>query len=221
MKKLIIAALSILGVITANSQAIYPLGDPMTSRVFSMEKYAGTKGTPFLIDKWLKGSVTVARGIYKDIDLKYNVYDNILLFNKDDGSYELVGDIISFTLMPKPDDGSTYMVFIKGIDGPDFKAGQYVQVMTEGPNASVYKLAQKQLSEKSEINAGMIKTFADNQKYYIKNKKGISLVKLNPTEILSVIDDKEAKLKLFIEERKLRFRKEADLVDLVKYYNSL
>jgi hypothetical protein len=221
MKKIITAAVFVVGMISVRSQTIFPLTDPVSSRMFSMERYSGTKGTPFLVDKWMKGNVTVARGIYKDLDLKYNVYDNILLFNKDDDSYELTDDIIAFTLMPKADDTSTHMVFRKGVTGPEFKAGQFVQVMTEGPNASVYKLAQKQLSEKSEINAGMIKTFADNAKYYIRSKTGVHFVKLNQSDILSVLNDQATKLKAFIDERKLRFRKDTDLVELVKYYNTL
>ncbi len=220
MKKNILAAALLLCIVSVRSQVIYPLTDPVSSKMFSMERYGGTKGSPFLVDKWLKGSVTVGRGIYKDLDLKYNVYDNILLFNKDDDAYELTDDIISFTLMPKPDDVSTYIVFRKGITGPEFKADQYVQVMTEGPHASVYKLPQKFLSEKSEINAGMVKTFADNAKYYIKNKTNTRYVKLNQAEILSALSDQEAKLKTYIEDHKLKFRKDADLVELVKYLQS-
>lgn len=219
MKQSILATVMLLCVVSAQSQHV--LHDPVSLKIFNLEGYTGIRGTPFLVDKWMKGTMTVGRGVYKDLDLKYNVYDNILLLNKDEVPYQLTDNILAFTLMPDPDDVSTYIMFRKGITGPEFKADQYVQVITEGQHASVYKVPQKFLSERSEVNAGMIKTFTDKAKYYIKSKTGIRNVNLNQADILAALGDQEAKLKTFTEERKLKFRKETDLIELVKYYNTL
>lgn len=48
------------------------------------------------------GTATTPRGIYQQLELKFNVYDNTPFFNKDEETFEFQDEIISFTLMPKP-----------------------------------------------------------------------------------------------------------------------
>lgn len=212
----------ILSFITVSSFAQLPfLQDPVTSKNFSTEKYSGIRGTPFLADKWTKGTITTSKGVYKDIELKFNVYDNLLVFNKDDESYEFLDPVVSFTLMPKPNDPASYMVYNKGISGADVKPNQFVQVLLEGKPAGLYKLDLKQVSEMSEINAGIVKTFTNNSKYYISKNKQLQFIKLNKTEILNALSDKQDKVQAYIDEKKYSFRKESELVDVLNYYNSL
>jgi hypothetical protein len=197
------------------------LQDPVTSKNFNTEKYSAMRGTPFVIEKWTKGNVTTPMGIYKEIEIKFNVYDNLLVFNKNDETFEFVDDVVSFTLMPKPEDPSSFMVYKKGISGGDIKANQFVQVLLEAQPASLYKLNQKQVSEMSEINAGMVKTFTNNSKYYISKNKQLQFVKLNKADVLNVLSDKQDKIQAYIDEKKIAFKKEAELVEVLKYYNSL
>jgi hypothetical protein len=221
MKKIISGSIFLLLFSPAFSQNVMVLQDPISSKVFSSERYSDVRGTPFLFEKWMKGTVTTPRGIYNDLEIKFNVYDNALFFSRDDNAYEFTDNITSFTLMPKPDDKSSYLVYKKGITGPDFKPTEFVRVLAEGNGASAYKLDQKYFSEKSEINAGIVKTFAHNSKYYIQVNKNISFVKLNKAEILNVLKDKEDKLNTYISEKKLNFKKDTDLIELVNYYNTL
>ena len=211
----------LLFTVTAFSQGNNLLQDPVTAKNFNTEKYSAMRGTPFLADKWTKGTVTTPLGIYKDLELKFNVYDNLLVFNKNDESFEFVDEVVSFTLMPKPNDPSSFMVYKKGIAGADLKANQFVQVLLEAQPASLYKLDLKQVSEMSEINAGIVKTFTNNSKYYISKNKQLQFVKLNKTDILNALSDKQDKIQAYIDEKKISFKKEAELVEVLKYYNSL
>jgi hypothetical protein len=221
MKTIITFALLLLAG-NAVAQNITNLQDPVSSRMFNTEKYSGIRGTPFLVDKWLQGTATTPNGVYQNLELKYNVYDNTIFFNKDDNTFELVDNIVAFTLMPKPGDTKSYLNYRKGLTGPDFKEKQFVQVLFDGPNASVYKLDQKLVSEMSEINAGMVKTFANGSKYYIARKGQIVGVKFSSAEeIMTALVDKQAQLQRFIVDKKLNFKKDTDLVELVKYYNTL
>ena len=184
------------------------------------EKYSGIRGTPFLVDKWMKGTVTTPKGVYQNLELKFNVYDNALFFNKNDESFELQDDIVSFTLMPKPDDAASYLIYKRGITGADLKDYQYVQVLLEG-NINLYKLDLKQLSEMSEINAGIVKTFTNNSKYYIGASKNLQFIKLNKSEFLNALKDKQELLQKYCSEKKISFKKDADFIEVLKYYNSL
>lgn len=202
------------------SQNVFSLQDPVSSKKFNAEKYSAVRGTPFLINKWLKGSVTTPKGVYQNIELKFNVYDNSLFFNMDDETFELQDNIISFTLKPKSDDSTSFLVYRKGISGADLRDNQFVQVLLDAPTA-LYKLDVKQLSEMSEINTGIVKTFTNNSKYYLSKNKQIQFIKINRKEILNALSDKQEKLQLYINEKKLSFKKDTDIIELLRYYNSL
>jgi hypothetical protein len=201
--------------------AQYSLQDPVSSKTYNTEKYSAIRGTPFLVDKWLKGTVTTPQGIYHDLDLKFNVYDNVLSFNKNDETFEFQDNITTFTLMPKVDDPSTHLIYKKGISGADLRGSEFVQVLVEGGKTNLYKLDVKQLSEMSEINAGIVKTFANNAKYYIQKNNTLQFIKPNKAEILAALSDKQAQIQQYLDQKKPSFRKDADLVDIIKYYNSL
>ncbi len=219
--KNIICLLSLLIFLSAaQAQNVYSLQDPVTSRNFSSSKYSDIRGTPFLVDKWINGSVTTTKGTYQSLELKYNVYDNTLIFNKDDESFEMIDDILSFTLKPKANDPSGFLLFKKGISGADIKANQFVQVLVEG-NINLYKLPVKQVSEMSEINAGVVQTFTNNAKYYIGKTGQLQFIKINKEEVLNAVKDKQDQLESFIKSKKLSLKKESDVVELIAYYNSL
>ena len=220
MRNIFILVVCLLAITTGFSQNVVALQDPVSSKNFNSEKYSSIRGTPFLVDKWIKGNVTTPKGVYQNLELKFNVYDNALFFNKNDESFELQDDIVSFTLMPKTEDPATYMVYKKGIAGADLHDNQYVQVLLEG-NMSLYKLDVKQLSEMSEINAGIVKNFTNNAKYYIGKNHDLQFIKINKTEILNALKDKQDKIQAFINEKKFSFRKDTDVIEVLKYYNSL
>lgn len=222
MKKYIFLPCLLLFCMLTNgfSQNVYSLQDPVSTKSFNPEKYSGIRGTPFLVDKWYKGTVTTPKGVYQNLELKFDVYENTLFFNKDDESFELLDEIISFTLMPKPGDEAGYLVFRKGISGAGLSGREYVQVLLDG-QVGLYKLPLKQVSEMSEINAGIVKTLTNNSKYYISKNKQLRFIKLNKAEVLDALNDKQDKIQSYIDEKKLLFRKETDLVDVLKYYSSL
>lgn len=201
------------------AQNVYQLQDPVSSKNFNPDKYSGIRGTPFLVDKWIKGSVSISRGVYQNLELKYNVYDNALFFNKNDEPFEFQEDVLAFTLMPK-EDPATHMVYKRGISGADLRGNEFVQVLLEA-EVGLYKLDVKQLTEMSEINAGIVKTFANTAKYYIGKNGKLKFLKLNKQEVLAALSDKQDKIQAYINEKKYSFRKDMELVDVLKYYNAL
>jgi len=199
---------------------ILVLEDPVSASVFGAEKYAGISGTPFLYDKWVAGTATVSRGTHKNLELKLDSYSNTLYFNKDDTPNEFKENVTVFTLMPKPSDSSTYEYYRKGITGPGLKIDQYVRILFEG-KSSFFKSEIKLVTDVSQINAGIIKTFNTSVRYYIMKDDLVRIIKLNKKEVLEILKDKEDKLQPYITEKKLSLKKEDEFVELIKYYNSL
>lgn len=205
----------LLFAISSSVNAQMTLYDPVTSRTFNADKYSSIKGSPFLFEKWIRGSATSARGIYKDLELKLDSYSNTLFFNREDEPYEFLEPIKSFVLV-----GADSMFFKNGLTGPSLKPDQYVQVLAEG-KVGFYRSDIKTISEMSEINVGMVKTFNNSTRYYIVKDGQTKLARLNKSDILEYIKDKEDAVKEYIDKNKNATKKEADFVRILNYYNSL
>ncbi|NDA63914.1 MAG: hypothetical protein EBX50_18090, partial [Chitinophagia bacterium] len=189
MKKSILY-LFLMGHLATYCQNITQLSDPVTNKNFSLEKYSEIKGSPFMIDKWIEGSVITPKGIYQKLLLKYNAYDNLLVFNNNEESFEFQETILGFSLMPKPGDNTSTLHFKNGLSGNGIQPHQFLQVLVEG-NISLYKYFGKQVTEMSEINAGMVKTFTPNIQYYIGNSTALKFIKLNSNDFLQLMSNKK------------------------------
>lgn len=202
------------------SQAqLLQLQDPVSSKNFNPDKYAGIRGTPLFQDKWIHGSVVTTKGVYPDLELKIDLYDNILFFNKDDASFELLDQIVSVKLFPKWPDTLQQFIFVKGMSQNGLRPEQYVQALVGTGAIQLYRSDIKQVTEMSEINAGMIKTFANTSRYYIKKGDQLKLIKLNKEEVMPFLMDKEAELNSVIEAKRLNLKKESDIIQLIQAYN--
>jgi hypothetical protein len=219
MKNLLFTLIFVSSCIFSNAQNMQ-LFDPVSNRTFNADKYTDIRGVPFLFDKWMKSKIDIDKGYYEGLQIKYDLYDNKLYFLKNEASLELQENVLSFTLYPKPDDATTSMFFKKGYKGNGLNADQFVQVVVDG-YLQLIKSDIKSLSEMSEINAGMVKTFTTNTRYYMVSSKGTNLVRLNKSEILPFLQDKDAEVQAYILEKKLNVKKDSDLILVLQFYNKL
>lgn len=103
----------------------------------------------------------------------------------------------------------------------NIKPDQYVQVLVAQGAVQLYRSDIKQVTEMSEINAGMVKTFANATRYFIKKGDQFKLVKLNKEEIMPFLIEKETEINDFIAKKKLNLKKEADFVQILQAFNAL
>ena len=220
MKKMIICILLCFGLQNVQAQLLQ-LQDPVSSKNFNPEKYAGIRGTPFLQEKWVHGSVTTNLGVYNDLELKIDLYDNILFFNNGGEPFELIDKIVEVKLFPKWPDNKNELLFVKGLSQAGIKPEQYIQVLVGTGAVQFYRSDIKQVSEMSEINAGMVKTFANASRFYIKKGDQFKLIRLNKEDVMSFLIDKDAAINAVITEKKLNLKKEGDIAQAIQAYNSL
>ena len=220
MKNIFICIALCFSLLNANAQLLQ-LQDPVSSKNYNPDKYTGIRGTPFLQDKWIHGTVTTNLGVYTDLELKIDLYENAVFFNKQDEPFELIDKILEVTLFPKWPDTVNKMVFVKGMSQGGIRADQYVQVLVGTGNVQLYRSDIKQVSEMSEINAGMVKTFANNSRYYLKKGDQFKFIKLSKEEVMPFFNDKDAAINGVITEKRLNVKKESDLILAVQAYNSL
>lgn len=219
MKNSLLPAIAMFTGLGLNAQEMI-LHDPVTTKIFNAGKYSDMKGSPFLFDKWIRGAASTSSGVYTDLDLKLNAYENTLIFQQNDESYEFQLPINSFVLKPRERDSSSYMYFRRGFTGPSLQASQYVQILTEG-KLGLYRSDIKSVSDFNEINRGVVKAFSTVTRYYIKKDAALFLIKPSKDELLSYMTDKKDSVEAFIKEKKLNLKKEIDMIALVKYYNTL
>ncbi len=213
MKKIFLITISLLWYTILLSQNV--LYDPVTNRTFKADKYSEIKGSAFLYDKWLPGSATSSHGIYKNLKLKLDAYESVLYFNKEDESYEFQEPVSSFVIANNNDS----LRFIKGLTSNGLKPEQFVQVLASG-KLNFYRSDIKTVSEMSEINAGMVKTFINSTRYYIIKDGKTEITRLNK-EIVEYMNDKKEQVKNYIDANNLSTKKEPDIANLIRYYNTL
>ena len=219
MKKFTLLVFWLAMICTGHAQNMI-LHDPVSARVFNPIKYSEIRGTPFLFDNWMKGSVSIPRGTYADMQLKYDVYENIVYFNRNDQSFEFQEPVLSFILMPVPADSTSYMYFTKGISAQGLKQHQFVQVLSEG-KISLYKSDIKLLSELNDINRGLVQSFSKASRYFALKDNSIEQIKLNKNEIMTLVGDKEKQVSEFISKYNLSLKKEQDIIAIIDHYNKL
>ena len=78
MKKIFIAFILTLTLQSSQAQLLQ-LQDPVSSKNFNPDKYAGIRGTPLFQDKWIHGSVITSKGIYPDLELKIDQSEEKIL----------------------------------------------------------------------------------------------------------------------------------------------
>jgi hypothetical protein len=218
--KLFIAVLTVVLFCSNVKAQPLQLYDPVANRTFSAEKYTSIRGVPFLFDKWMNAIIYTEKGYYEGLQIKYDLFENKIYFNKNDESFELQENVKNFTLFSNPSDPKSALKFSKGFKGSGLNADQFVQVLVDG-NVQLLKSDIKSLTEMSEINAGMVKTFATTTRYYINNSKGVFLIRFNKSELLPFLQDKDEQIQSFIKEKGLNLKRDMDLLTLLNYYNSL
>lgn len=204
----------------STSFAQVQIQDPLSGKVLSVSKYGGISGNPFLSDQWMTGEVSLKRGKYTNLELKYDAFSNMLYFNRDGEMFEFQDEVISFLLMPSKKDISANIYFVKGLESGDFGRNQFLQEMCKG-KIGLYKLMVVFVAEMNKINEGVVKTFQKSDKYFFKVNDQLALARFNKKEILAICGERQSDVDAYATAAGLSFKKEADVVKILAYYNSL
>lgn len=194
--------------------------DPLSGRLLSVSKYGGVNGSPFLNDRWTNGDVTIKKGVYANILLKYDAFSNVLYFNRNDALFEFEDEVLSFVFKPNVEDISTYCFFVKGLEGFDVKRNQFLQQLYKGAS-EFYKATFIFLSEMNKINEGVVKNFQKAEKYYFKKGSQLFQVSLTKKDVLSLFGDKQIDIESYATAKGLSYKKESDVLKMIQYFDGL
>jgi hypothetical protein len=213
---------------TINVDSSYSL--PTKANAFFMsdgQPYVNVKftrvvqGSPFFIDRWNKGYIFTSEGNkLRDITLRLNLADQQLHYLKDGIEY-VTEQPLNEVLIDDEQTGKLY-VFRSGFPAVQYATNKTLfQALAEG-EALLLKHIRKVISESTPFGSATTQQIIRNSDTYYISKKGAMIkVKKDKADLLNALGNKREKLEAFIEQHKIKFKTEEDLVQVVNYYNSI
>lgn len=180
--------------------------------------YPHIRGNQFLFtNDFIKGSVTIDGRHFRDLRLKYDIYnDQILTINERNIIIQVNKEMVdSFSL---DFNNRTYRFGKVDIDTIDNPRG-YVNVLCDGPLTLVVRYRKEILLHAVENIYDM---FSQNQKIYVKKEGLYHPVSLR-RDLFKTFGELKPEVKEYIRSKRLRISiKDPDtIVPVVRYYNSL
>lgn len=178
-------------------------------------------GTPYLENEFKKGEVFTSGGNnFKDVLLRYNVYNNLIEVNLKDVRYEISNDKInSVKIDNKNFDYLSYKI------GNETEKG-YLELISDGEiklycrHSKKFKDAEPQKAMEDHPSPPEFKDLPDV--YFIKNKEDkVATGFRNKKDLISTFPDYQDEIKNHIKEKNLKYNDPEDLKELLNYYNSL
>lgn len=192
------------------------MSDFMGRPVFE-KRYTDIKGTPYLFEDWVEGSVKLKSGkAFDGVKLKYDQVADELMFLDQAGKEMLfVEPVVEFTM-----DKKTFRIGYPATDGASPES--YYEVLVEGKTELLKRTSKKVIEEAAYNAATKVKTIRSNESYYVTaSNLSLTKVKKDKKSLLAALPDKSAELEAYVKSNRLDLRQEQDMAKLIAYYNSL
>ncbi|MCX2738418.1 hypothetical protein [Pontibacter anaerobius] len=216
LKKLYVAFFAVLLSAGAANAQMFLLED-VNGRPIRKTQYEDINGSPYLYDNWMKGSVVLGNGnLYENVPLRYDQVADQLLFQTPEGQeLEFVQPVREFQI-----DGSP-VVYRSGFAPIDqHSSSSFYQVLEDGKVKLLKKSHKVIREEKAYGTATISKNVLEYTNYYIT--QGSQLVKVkNEKNLLQLLPGHTQELEGYIKKNKLKLKEDAEMAQLVAYYNSL
>ena len=188
---------------------------PNVSQLLDKEKYSDVKGSQYLYEEWLPARALLANGSFENVDkLNFNGHSKELEIMVG----EQLRQVPAFAYIKVTVEHDGYEnIFIRGIH-PEFR-GDLVCLLYDGNNVKFVLKFVVKLEEIAEPNA-ITKKFIRRSEYYLIKDGRISEVLLKKKKILAPLVQKGIDLEAYIEENDLNLKTEAEVINLLKYYDS-
>lgn len=196
---------------------ILPFGDVIRTPI-KEKKYTDVEGTPYLIDKWSKGKVTLKNGKrYQYDSLRYNLMDDKLVFIDAGKMMHFAEPVAEFEI----NDGKTgNLIYKNGLPAVDaLNTSSFFQIINRD-KIGLYKKVSKSITESKQYGSAVVnKTFNTTYSYYSLKNGIFSKIVPNKKSILALFENKENQLNEYLKSQKVDFKNDADLEKIFTYLN--
>lgn len=217
MKKTIVHFIGFLWIITsAHAQFMYDIN----GRVVTEIQYTDVEGTPYLMEDWYTGSVTMAKGgkVYDGLKMRYDAYKDELEYEKDGKLYRLGPEISAFAIPT----GKDLYIFQNGFPAVgDQKQNSFYRVLHDGTTKLLKRYEMKMREDRPYNSATTIKKFDLGQEMYVlKDGTMYPMRKNAKKDLLDILSDEKNLMQYVIKEEQLNFKTENDIVKLLEEYDA-
>ncbi|MFD2999060.1 hypothetical protein ACFS7Z_01705 [Pontibacter toksunensis] len=192
-------------------------------------RYEGVKGTPFFSAEWNKATLTKNNTIYRNLDVKYNVYENKINYRTPEGKEFILEPhkIDDFVLT---DDKTGHELQFKKLpvlaSEDDKLVNRFVAVVYDGAQVQLVMVPEKDFIKANYTGAystgNKYDELADVQTYYLIGPgKKAEKVKLNRKNLLRALPDKQNKVQEYALSSKLDLDTADGWAKALAYYESL
>lgn len=179
------------------------------------------EGSPYLEDDFINGSVyTTSSTEYKDIPLRYNIYNDQLEFKTDDNTVQALA---TPEILESVEFGKYKLVYAPYLAAKKIKRGFFV-VLVDG-NTSLYSKPRIRFKEPSKPSgykeAEPAKFIKSPNEYYIRIGTSQAQLVSNKKDLYKIFHDHQKQIETFIKKHKIKANKPEALQKLIQYYNTL
>jgi len=204
----------------AFAQVTSPLFTDSRGKIIKSTTYDDVSGSPYLLEKWEKGSVKTGSGkTFADLNLKYDIAGERLLYlNKQGDSMTFAEPIVAFEL--NSEKSAVPLKFVNSLPKADnLKENTFLQIIATG-KSSLYKKYNVAIIESKGYGAQSTKRlFNPSVTYYILKDGVLQKINLSKKSIASTFPSKEKEILDFLKVQKIDFKNDLDLQKLFDVIN--
>ncbi len=190
-------------------------------------QYKDTNGSPYFIEEFKSGTIVDKDGVVRNVFLKYDTYkEEVVLFN--DGKHFLIDKNVypKFTIefIEGKQGKKVKYTFSNEIEIPGQRDSKYSLLLAEGEKVKLVKVYATVLNQSQDGGYGGSVTphwFQTKEIYYILKASGEFIeVKPSNKSLLKAFDN-DSGLKSHLKKKKIKIRKEEDLIQVVSYLDTM
>ena len=200
-----------------------PFMNDAVGRPLYLQTNYTAEGSPYLYENYRPAEITTTNNrVYKDVNVKINLAENIVQFINDRGE-ELVATIPikQIRLLGLNSTGGLQeLVFLslnKSINTPN---DSVYQVLDSGRVSLLAHVRVNYRDEKRYGQAGITRIFKTSYTYYIWRDGKKERLERNKDAVLQALADKRTEVEAYVRKESLGYRSENDLAKIFRFYNS-
>jgi hypothetical protein len=180
-----------------------------------------TKGSPLLLDNWVKGTVILKNGVrFQDTALNYSLYEDKLYFKRFNQFYIVEGAISEFYLAKD----SSLLHFVAGYPATKITNGtNFFQVLADGSRYQLLKWVRKKIREAYSYGGPTESAYVQQEAYCIFEKNSRTMFEVsnkpNVTAIKNTLSIEDALWKAYWHNHPGNNKSEASMIHFVHYLN--
>jgi hypothetical protein len=204
----------------------YELMTDASGKPFYLQVNYNIEGSPFYPPEYFKASLCAESGqIYRNVRVKFNMMDHLLLVKRSDGSEEVVTTpIYRLVYTDEGEDGIMEdRVFERGFPSPGAQTEKTWYEVLDSGKMKLLKLRTVNYMDKKNYGSGSItREFITEESLFLYSRaSGMNKLSRGNEAVLLLLPGKREVLASYISEKGLKCKKENEIIQLVHYYNSL